>query len=99
MYFAAAYKIFVCTGRPANYRERTQDWILKHTGLKPYQYELCMRDADDYDTKDTALKEKHYRESMEPFYDIDFIVEDRARVVAHWRKLGLTVLQCAPGDF
>jgi acid phosphatase class B len=99
LYFAADYKIFFVTGRPANYRDRTMTSLEKHTLLKPYQYELYMRDADDYDTKDTVLKEKHYRDSIEPRYEVDFVVEDRNRVVDHWRKIGLVCLQCYPGDF
>lgn len=61
--------------------------------------ELVMRKHKD-NRADEIVKEELYRERVDPFYDVAFVVDDRAKVVRMWRqKLGLTCLQVAEGDF
>jgi hypothetical protein len=59
---------------------------------------LFMRKTGDYRC-DTIIKEEIYREHIEPYYEILFIVDDRKKVVDMWRRLGLVALHCAEGDF
>ena len=40
-----------------------------------------------------------YDNELKGKYNIKFIVDDRDQVVKMWRSLGLTVLQCAEGNF
>jgi len=48
---------------------------------------------------DRIIKEEIYREKIAPVYNALFVLDDRDRVVAMWRDLGLTCLQVANGDF
>jgi len=86
--------IFV-SGREEKFREMTEWWLREHlipSGL------LLMRQTGD-NRPDAEVKEEIYRQHIEPFYDIDFVLDDRNRVVKMWRDLGLTCFQVADGDF
>ena len=87
--------VFV-TGRPATYRERSEQWLKKY--LPELTYELYTRKDSDY-RSDYIIKEEIYREHIEPKWNILFCVDDRKQVVDEWRRLGLTCLQCAEGNF
>jgi octaprenyl-diphosphate synthase len=45
------------------------------------------------------IKEEIYHLKIEKDAQVLFVIDDRKSVVERWRKLGLTCLQCAPGDF
>jgi predicted secreted acid phosphatase len=92
---ARGYKIFFVTGRDDDYRTMTADWLKRHH----VEYdELYMRKARDY-REDSEVKEEIYLQFIEKKAQVLFVVDDRKSVVERWRKLGLTCLQCAPGDF
>lgn len=57
-----------------------------------------MRPAGDY-RPDQIVKRELYEAHIAGQYDVLFCVDDRNSVVAMWRELGLTCLQCAEGDF
>lgn len=40
-----------------------------------------------------------YERYVQPIGSVTAVLDDRARVVAMWRALGLTVLQVAEGNF
>lgn len=64
-----------------------------------HDYPLHMRAADD-DRPDDVVKLEIYRTHIEGKYNVVGVLDDRQRVVDMWRDtLGLTVLQCAPGQF
>lgn len=87
-------EIIYLTGRPDNYRAQTEAWLSAHGQLSP----LFMRKAGDHRTDDVVKKEIYERE-IAPFYAIAFALEDRSRVVALWRSLGIPCFQVADGEF
>jgi len=91
----AGYKILLVTGRTEKVRGLTEEWLLGH--CIPYD-ELYMRPEGE-DISDCKLKEKVYKEHIAGKYIVEFVVEDRKRVVEMWRRLGLTCLACAEGDY
>ena len=94
-YCKLGYRIILLSGRPNSHAYDTIAW-LSENGVS-YD-ELWMRQAAD-NRRDDIIKEELYREHVEPFYDIQFVLDDRNRVVNMWRRIGLTCLQVAPGDF
>jgi hypothetical protein len=89
----ANYDIHIFSGRSDEVRERTHAWL--YTYFVPYEL-LKMRAAGDF-TPDEILKKQWIEE-----YDLSQILcvlDDRAKVVAMWRELGLSCFQVAPGDF
>ena len=92
---ARGYKVFFVTGRDENFREMTESWLAKH---KVEFDELHMRKKADF-REDSEVKEEIYVKKIEKRAQVLFVVDDRKSVVERWRKLGLTCLQCAPGDF
>lgn len=89
------YEILLVTGRPEEYRLKTEKWLWKF-GIN-YKH-LLMRESGDF-RKDCIIKEEIYRKYIEHDYNILFCLDDRKQVVDMWRSIGLTCLQCAEGDF
>lgn len=92
---ARDYKIYFVTGRDENFRKMTTDWLERHN---VHYDELHMRRDQDF-REDSEVKEEIYINKIEKSSQVLFVVDDRKSVVERWRKLGLTCLQCAPGDF
>lgn len=93
----SGYQVIFVTGRPEIYRIPTVDWLVAHK-IYPYMFRLFMRD-DGGQKPDHEVKERIYRDQIEPQWDVRFVVDDRKSVVEMWRRIGLTCLQCAPGEF
>lgn len=88
-------KVILVSGRESRFRKPTEHWLATH-GIA---YDaLYMRRTRDY-RKDAIIKTEIYRANIEPGYRVLFVLDDRNQVVDQWRKLGLTCLQVAPGDF
>ena len=92
---ARGYKILFVTGRDEDFRKNTEDWLKRH---KVDYDALYMRRAKDF-REDSDIKEEIYHSQIEKSTQVLFVVDDRKSVVARWREMGLTCLQCAPGDF
>lgn len=90
------YKIVFVSGRMEQARKATTQWLVRHTGLTGVP--LFMRDDGDM-RSDTVVKRELYDNHIEPYYHVDYVLDDRNKVVAMWRGLGLSVLQVADGDF
>ena len=88
---------FIITGRPVKYKTLTIKWLEKN-GIYVEFDKIFFRPENDM-RDDDILKKEIYHKEIEPYYDVQFVVEDRDRVVKMWRKLGLTCLQCAEGSF
>lgn len=87
--------VILLSGRPSDYRYITEVWL----ALNHVRYEkLLMRTAGDY-RKDHIIKAEIYREQIEPHYDVQLVLDDRASVVEMWRGLGLECWQVAEGKF
>lgn len=96
----ASVRVVFCTGRGEEYRAVTEKWLEDHVtqGSVVVSDVLFMRPARDHRPDDVIKQEMLDRLRAEG-HDIWFVVDDRQRVVDMWRKNGITVLQCAPGDF
>lgn len=92
---SADYVLIVISGRDEVCRWQTEMWLSAQTVEFA---ELFMRKHKD-NRPDSVVKEELYREHIEGRYDVVWICDDRDQVVKMWRGLGLTVLQCAYGDF
>jgi hypothetical protein len=93
---AGRHAIVVMSGRDAVCRPQTERWLRRHK--VPFD-ELWMRPHKD-NRPDTVVKRELYERQVAGRYEVAFVVDDRDSVVRMWRQeLGLTVLQCAYGDF
>ena len=108
--YKAGYKIHFVTGRKKALETMTRSWLdkiftcscvdeiqCKPQNHHPIEYELTLvRENRDFD-KDFDLKRKWmFTYGKER---ILFVIEDRSQVVKMYREEGVTVLQCADGDY
>ena len=88
------FKILL-SGRPDTHKELTMQWLDENE----IRYDLLhMRPADDT-REDSIVKEELFRKFVEPFYDVEVVLDDRNRVVDMWRRIGLMCFQVNDGDF
>lgn len=91
------YDIVFASGRPSDYEEETENWLLDN--LKEISYfDLYMRHEGDY-RQDNIVKMNILDFELLPRYNILFVIDDRKQVVDMWRERGLVCLQCAEGNF
>ena len=95
MAYSHGYKVIILTGRNAEHRQVTEDW-LELMGV-PYD-ELYTR-AEGDTRKDSIIKEELFRAHIEPRFNVKFVLDDRNSVVDMWRSIGLKCLQVDYGDF
>lgn len=95
---AAGYSIVFCSGRSAEFRDVTEAWIERVLGLGRGGCALFMRPAGDL-RNDAVVKLELFDQHIRDHFDVRFVLDDRDRVVAAWRSIGLTVFQVAPGNF
>jgi hypothetical protein len=93
---AAGHRIIYLSGRSEVCRRATSAWLATHIGV-PGE-DLHMR-AEGDNRPDEIVKKELYERRVRPYHDVTAVLDDRNKVVAMWRKLGLTVLQVADGDF
>lgn len=92
--FAGA-KVIVMSGRDAAYADVTATWL----GDKGFYWdEFYMRPEGDT-RNDAIVKNELFEQHIAGKYNVDFVLDDRDRVVKMWRAKGLKVLQVAEGDF
>lgn len=88
-------ELFIVSGRDGVCREQTEEWLQKNFN---FEHKLLMR--PEHDTRDDMqIKSEIYYLYIENEYDVQFVVDDRQKVVDMWRELGLTVFQVADGRF
>jgi len=93
--YSETVDVIVVSGRDAICRGETEMWLRDHN----VRYnQLFMRPKDNVE-KDSIIKERIFREMINPYYNILFILDDRQQVVDMYRSLGLKVLQVAEGNF
>ncbi|MGQ7261911.1 phosphatase domain-containing protein [Vreelandella sp. V005] len=93
---AQGQQIIICSGRPDSHRVHTQRWLERHT--IPFDAMYLRPEGDDH-VDDEAVKEALLARMRNDGFAPWLVLDDRDAVVAQWRALGLTCLQCAPGDF
>ncbi len=91
--YDAGFHVVLCSGRPDNYRQVTEEWLERH---KLRYHQLLLRPAGD--RRSDAIIKREMLDRLDRAR-ISFIVEDRSRVVKMWRDEGFICLQCAPGEF
>ena len=92
---AQGYNVLFVTGRGEDFRELTDEWLLRH---HIHHHGLFMRPKNDH-REDADVKEELYHQFIKTHYDVLFVVDDRASVVKRWREMGLICLQCDWGNF
>lgn len=93
--FEPTHEIIFVSGRLNDYREQTKKWLTQW-GFGDKM--LLMRIEDDW-RNDARVKWEFYRDHIHDKYNVNFVLDDRNRVVNMWRNQGLTCLQVAEGDF
>ncbi|MBA4502638.1 phosphatase domain-containing protein [Marinobacterium marinum] len=93
---AQEQKIVICSGRPDSHRRHTLEWLDRHE--IPYDG-VYLRAVGDDQVDDEAVKQKLLEQIRADGFSPWLVLDDRDAVVARWRELGLTCLQCAPGGF
>jgi predicted kinase len=88
-------RIVLMSGRGEDVRAGTERWLAAH-GVK-YD-ELWMRKAGDT-RADDIVKSELFDAQVRHRFAIRVVLDDRSRVVALWRRLGLTCWQVDYGDF
>lgn len=95
-------EVWIWSGRSDEVRDKTVEWLSQFTSFSPW--ELCdgvlrMRPAGDY-TADEVLKQQWLNElSAHDRSRLVAVFDDRDKVVAMWRGLGVPCFQVAPGGF
>ena len=89
-------KILICSGRPESHQQHSEAWMQQNNIPFDGVY-LRPLDADHVPDEEVKkqLLERIHADGFEPW----MVLDDRDAVVEQWRKLGLTCLQCAPGNF
>jgi phosphoglycolate phosphatase-like HAD superfamily hydrolase len=88
--------ILICSGRPESHKQHSVTWLEKHN--IPFDGIYLRPDGADAMPDEEVKKnllEKIHSDGFLPW----LVLDDRDAVVNGWRDLGLTCLQCAPGDF
>lgn len=82
-------KVLLVTGRPNDYREKTESWLATHF----VQYDhLWMRLSGDH-RPDYVVKRELYDRIREAGHRPSLVIDDRPSVVDMWLSVGLPVLQ------
>lgn len=86
----------IWSGRCESVRVKTEQWLCKymHHSEMPI---LKMRPIGD-NTPDDQLKERWLDEAIAKGETIDFVVDDRPKVVRMWRRRGVFVFDVYQGD-
>lgn len=87
------------SGRMEQCRDATLAWLRQHVESTTLPADLWMR-ADGDMRPDQIVKRELFEKRVQGVYEVEGVIDDRDKVVRMWRdELGLTVLQCADGDF
>ena len=91
--WACGYDIIILTGRPVTCRKDTYRWLVdNHVPVDALL--MSPPRSEDYIAK-YDLFNKYVRAE----YNVEYVLDDRDRVVEMWRKLGLKTFQVAEGNF
>jgi predicted kinase len=93
--FLGKIQIIYASGREDLCREKSENWLRVQSLFDGI---LFMRKTGDH-RKDVIIKQEIFDREIRGKYFIEFVIDDRTQVVDFYRGLGLTVFQCAPGDF
>lgn len=89
------HRILLMSGRDENHRAITEAWLAEQE--VPF-HELWMRAAGDF-RRDDVVKAELFDKHVRHRYQVLAAIDDRDRIVALWRRMGIPCWQVAPGDF
>lgn len=89
------HRIILCSGRGEQERPVTEAWLER---AQIHHHGLYMRAEKDY-RADDVIKEELYQRILADGFEPELVFDDRDRVVALWRRLGLVCCQVAEGAF
>lgn len=87
--------VILMSGRFEDFRTETQQWL----DLNDFEYHALYMRASGDERNDAVVKDELFEKYIAGRFNVDFILDDRNRVVEMWRAKGLKVLQVASGDF
>lgn len=90
---AAGHDVRIWSARGAVARQETIKWLAKH-GI-PFRVAVKLRLRPESDHRPDLEIKREWAELEKP----DLIFDDRDRVVAMWRSLGIRCFQVAPGQY
>jgi len=92
-------RVIFMSGREDICREKTLKWLQTNVPVLRYPEPLLYMRTTGDKRGDDIVKHELFTENILNKYYIDFVLDDRDKVVAMWRKIGLTCLQVNYGDF
>lgn len=99
-YSADRRHVIIMTGRDAAYREDVEKWLTDLVMWEQgHDYDAMYMRPEGDTRNDAIVKNELFEQHIAGKYNVDFILDDRQRVVQMWRAKGLKVLQVADGDF
>lgn len=93
---SVGHRVMFLSGRGSECRRLTEDWLMQH-GYGVYEA-LIMRPFRD-SRPDNVVKRELYERYVQPYWDVQLVLDDRDSVVQGWREMGLPCFQVAPGNF
>lgn len=95
---APTTRVVFLSGREDSCKGKTIEWIKGNTQLKRNEWEIHLRKTGD-NRKDCIIKKELFEKYVKDKYYVDFVLDDRNKIVQLWRSLGLKCLQVQDGDF
>lgn len=96
---ARGCKIFFVSARPDDYKDLTVEWLVKHLPIDFEYAGLIMRRAGDR-RDDVIVKQEMYDKYFKDKHRVEFVIDDRPKVIEMWRSNGLHVIDVGDGkDF
>jgi len=89
------FQMYIVSGRPEMYKRLTELWLT----LNNIEFHRLYMRPDGEQRPDDQVKEEMLRNIQNEGRTILFTVDDRASIVAMWRRNNVTCLQVADGDF
>ena len=91
------YTIIYLSGRNESARMNTENW-LRNNYCTYEKSKLLMRPDQDFRPDEIVKREIYERKIKDKFF-VEFVLDDRDKVVRMWREIGLLCLQVYYGDF
>lgn len=89
-------RIIFLSGRDDSCFAQTELWLSKHVDV-PIEGLFMRKEGDT--RSDTIVKYELFNQHVRGKYNVQFVLDDRNKVVEMWRKVGLTCLQVQEGNF
>jgi hypothetical protein len=86
------FVLFVCTGRPEDYREETEAWLSTYAPrLHNCMYEISMRPSGDH-RENSVVKNEMIESIKQQGFNIRLVLEDNPNVITMLQENNITVM-------